>query len=195
MATSMKGKWRHKKLTLSEPVTAKVRLYLQIMKLAEIVFHTHYSFLKDHKEDMISVSIDKALRMLEKGDFDPARGNLRNYLYSGMRNEQQNYYVKYLKFSKKEICTDDLTLVEAGAPLYDSVYNLDFNPVYEPLKRFERKYGDLKYFCLDYILDIGWFIVEDAPHESGRSPYNISKELSNKLKTIIMWSIFDNIIT
>lgn len=192
--TSMRGKWRQKKLTVSEPITPKIRLYLQIMKLAEIVFQTHYSFLQEHKQDLISVAIDKAVRMIEKGDFDPSRGNLRNYLYSGMRNEQQNYYVKYLRFSRKEIVTDDLSLVQSIRPLYDSVYTIDFSSVYSPILKFHRRYGDLRHFALDYILDIGWFILDDVPDLSDVPVTNVPKNLQNKLRTILMWSVFDNII-
>lgn len=193
MAQASKGKWRHKKLVIAEPMTDKLRVYLQIMKLAEIVFQKHFSFLKSHKQDLISVAVNKAVKMLEKGEFDATKGNMRNYLYAGMRNDCQNYYVKYIKYTKKEISTDDFTLLPSVCPLHDSCYDIDFNLVYSYVKPFERRYGDLREWTHNYLLDIGWFFVHNPPTPS-LAPNNPPPSIESKLRTVVMWSVFDTLI-
>lgn len=72
------------------------RLYANLRKLALIVLHCHYSFIRDEstQEDLISEAVSKAWELLASGTFDPKRSSIRNYCYSGMRNQMQNYVYK-----------------------------------------------------------------------------------------------------
>jgi len=75
-----------------------------IRQLAEIVCYKHYSYVDYHKrQDLISEGILKAVELICQGDFSPDRGALKNYLYTGMRNQMQNY----LYGSKREFPVEE----------------------------------------------------------------------------------------
>lgn len=66
--------------------------YGDIQDLADIVIAKHFYLNSEiEQQDLKSIGILKVLEMLQKGDFDPSRSSLKNYCYSGMRNEMKNY--------------------------------------------------------------------------------------------------------
>lgn len=87
-----------------------------LMMLSEIVMNTHYSYARSEKDDLRSVGVSKALSLLEIGTFDPKRSSLKNYLYTGMRNEMKNYLYKL----GREVPVDDEVLIGANQADVDS---------------------------------------------------------------------------
>lgn len=78
--------------------------YSDLYTLCEIVLNTHYSYvLTVDREDLISVGIIKSLSLLEAGGFDATKSSLKNYLYTGIRNEMKNYLYK----NRRDIVEDD----------------------------------------------------------------------------------------
>lgn len=68
-----------------------------ILKLAEIVVNIHFSGYNYDKDELESIAVCKALELLNSGSFDSSRASLKNYLYSGMRNEVGNFLFKRRK--------------------------------------------------------------------------------------------------
>lgn len=187
----MRGKWRHKKLVVSEPVTPKVRVYLKMLKLSEIVYQRHFSSLSNDKEDLISIGVVKALHMLERGDFDAEKGSMMNYLYAGVRNSMYNHYMKNISYGRKEVLTDVLPSVVSEVPLYDLVYHVDFNMVYKPLYKFHRRFGDLRGWALQYLESVECFIITNPPDVEVIVP---PRQAVKKLEAFLLWSVVDQII-
>lgn len=69
-----------------------------ISNLADIVIASHfYSNSLEEKEELKSIGHLKALELLSAGTFDPTKSSIKNYLYTGMRNEMKNYCYKTAK--------------------------------------------------------------------------------------------------
>lgn len=189
---SNRGKWRQKKFVVAETITPTMRVYFRIRKLTEIVFQKHFSALTMHKEDLISIGMIKAITMLERGDFNSEKGNMINYLYSGIRNSMHNYYMKNINYARKEILVDEIPLVSSRNPLHDLSYEIDFSYIYRSIFPFQKRHGDLRGWCAEYLESLGCFIIHGVPPDViVKVP---RKEVRSKLQTILLWSIFDNIV-
>lgn len=93
-----------------EYVTNPERFVRNITKLASIVLHQHYPFVRDKtmQEDLIQEAICKAIDLCKAGTFDSSRSSIRNYLYTGMRNQMQNLLSKW----KREISVEEVRPVD-----------------------------------------------------------------------------------
>lgn len=193
--SSLRGKWRQKKIKLYVPVDDKVRVYLQVLKLAEIVYHNHFAFLKEHKDDLISVAVNKAMKMLSSGEYDSSKGTLLNYIYAGMRNDCQNYYTKYIKFSRKDIPTEDFSYLNETKPLYDTVYTFRFHEIYRYVRKFEPRYGDLRKVVYQILHSIESIEIVDVPKDVYNLPdLNLPIRFLKKLKSYLVWKVVDSVI-
>ena len=113
----------------------KVRIteegYEDIMDLADIVIAKHFYLNSDiDKEDLKSIGILKVLELLNEGNFDPTRSSLKNYCYTGMRNEMKNHLYR----SEKLIPVED----EILATNVDSVTStrlIDFSSEFFTIRR------------------------------------------------------------
>lgn len=186
-----KGKWRQKKFVLGDQITPKTSVYLRVVKLVEIVYQKHFSYLTQDKEDLISIGVIKAISMLERGDFDSTKGDMMNYLYSGIRNSIYNYYTKNIKFGKREVLSEDLSLVLTSLPLHDFVMDIDVNLVYKHFLELEKYFGNLRMWVSSEIENLGLFpknigICKEIPE--------LSKVNTSRLQAYLVWKIFDEII-
>lgn len=133
-------------IVLSEMTTNPDRFFGNLRKLAFIVLHNHYSFVRDQslQEDLVSEAVLKAWDLLKSGVFDPTRSTVRNYCYSGMRNQMQNIVYKKCK----EISVDEVIYTEDTAPDIDeesTKFSIDEDLVYSICDIFYRlgNYHDL----------------------------------------------------
>ena len=76
--------------------------------LVNVVVNKHFSHYNE-LEDLVSVGLLKCIELLEVNAFDPvkypAKSALKNFLYTGIRNEVGNY-IYHNKNNKKEVVTD-----------------------------------------------------------------------------------------
>lgn len=79
-----------------ELVLEEVQIH-HLKSLADIVYHTHFYINYELKEDLLQIGLLKALALLRQGHFDPSKGALKNYLYTGMRNVMKAYVTRSLK--------------------------------------------------------------------------------------------------
>jgi len=82
----------------------------EIMKLAEIVVNKHFSGYSYDKEELRSVAILKGIELLKAGTYRSEKASLKNYLYTGMRNEVGNFLYR----DKKSIPVEDIEIFSGG---------------------------------------------------------------------------------
>lgn len=71
--------------------------------LCTIIINSHYSYVNEYdKADLRQEGMIKALDLLASGAFDPTVSSLKNYLYTGLRNEMKNYLYRNTKDSPTE---------------------------------------------------------------------------------------------
>lgn len=75
----------------------------KLYTLAEIVVRKHFYASLSEKEDLVSVGVLKAIKMIDSGNFDSNKGNLCTFLYTGMRNEMHNYLYHVNKYSTSDL--------------------------------------------------------------------------------------------
>ena len=93
------------------------RYIKRLTRLAEIVANTHFIRIKGlERDDLIQVAVLKGYDLTIKGGFDKKKGSLRNYVYTGMRNEMTNF----LYHMKKDIVVEEI-LGEVGTHIEQSV--------------------------------------------------------------------------
>lgn len=114
-----------------DPVTGAHRVTPEGMKdlehLITIVLNKHFSKVHpDKKDDLRQLGWYKVFKTFSQGTFDPNRSSLKNYLYTGIRNEMGNFITK----GAREQLVDN-TLLEAGFLQNDYDTNED-DPVPEP---------------------------------------------------------------
>lgn len=94
--------------TLREPLPQCAMEDLE--KLITIVLNKHFSKVRpDKKEDLKQQGWAKVFKTFRQGQFDPNISSLKNYLYTGIRNEMGNFLVK----NQKEELLDN-NLIEGG---------------------------------------------------------------------------------
>lgn len=84
--------------------------YDELHKLAETVYNKYYTYYKD-KDDLIQVGIIKAIEIIP--NYNP-KFQLRNYIYTGMRNEMRNYIYRNTRFFPVE---DDILNINVSTYL------------------------------------------------------------------------------
>lgn len=90
-----------------------------IKDLCDIVIYKHFSYTsKQDREDLISVGTLKIVELLNKGVFDETKSSLKNYLYTGVRNEMKNYLYR----NTKDIAVEDDILISVNEVGEDSLH-------------------------------------------------------------------------
>jgi len=138
-------------------------LYSELRKLAEIVLNTHYANANpSDKDDLVSVGVLKGLELIVKGQFDANRASLKNYVYTGMRNEMTNYLYR----NKKEIVLEEFYgFYSTDRVEEDAFFKLDYQFVCDFLNRVERpgKVNDyIKFAVVEGLKDIGFLVEGDT---------------------------------
>lgn len=88
-----------------------------IMNLVEVVRNKHFDLYPQYKEEFLSVGLEKVLKVLNMDIFDPSKGSLKNFLYTGIRNEMGNF----LYHRKKDVVTDTLPVEVVRATDVESI--------------------------------------------------------------------------
>lgn len=107
-------------------------------KLITVVLNKHFSKVSpSKKDDLKQLGWYKVFKTLRAGGFDPSRSSLKNYLYTGIRNEMGNFLVKG---SREEFL--DNTLLEGG---FLQEYDEDGAPVGQDDNPYDRESSGVQY--------------------------------------------------
>ena len=126
----------------------------------------------------------KAYELLNSGNYDPNLA-LRNYIYTGVRNEIHNVLYHLGKVSVSSLDTLDV---------YDNVigytqtkeYDIDLSIVKEVCDKFKFS-GDYYVPVLKYLNDIGMITFDPK----GYDLKNYNQEMLEGIITIVLWKLYD----
>jgi len=123
--------------------------------IVEVVLHVHFYYITDPylKEDLMQEGYLKAYQLLNTGNYDPNQ-NLRNYLYTGVRNAMTNY----LYHSKKELHSS-LDLFEDNFQVSYVPSEVDLSLPKELIDKYclkYKRYGDRRFSVCKKLSDMGF---------------------------------------
>lgn len=162
----------------------------EIKQMAEIVANNHFGYVGYHdREDLISEGITKGFEMILSCKFDPDRGSqLRNYIYTSMRNEMTNYmYRKKREYPVEEFFGDQK---KAKKYIYNN-FEIDFNVLKNLILRFKKRYGNYSLLVVNKLKDMG-FTVKNVPNEEiklSKNSENYDNKLLERLVVLSIWKI------
>ena len=77
--------------------------YAYLKEFCNIIVCKNFSYIKSfEREDLISVGVLKCIDLISKQRFDPERNSLKNFLWTGVRNEITNFLYRSSKESPVE---------------------------------------------------------------------------------------------
>ena len=132
-----------------------------IDNIVEVVLNTHYNYITDEdtRLDLMQEGYLKAYELLKTGTYDPRR-NLRNYLYTGVRNAMTNlnYHNNKEKHSSYDLYNDNVEDSEYDPNFSTSSsmgyveYSVDIDQIQASCDKFNSNYiGNVA----DYFRSIG----------------------------------------
>ncbi len=161
-------------------------LYEMIDNIIQVVFYTHYSYIKEPelKKDLFQIGYLKAWELLNNGNYDPTK-SFRNFIYTGVRNEMHNalYHINKIK-------TVDLDVLDK----YDNVvgyhetgeYSVELSFVKKITDKFKR-FGNYFPSVVNYLISIG---IVQCPKLADNIDSLDSKMLEGII-TLVLWDLYE----
>jgi hypothetical protein len=166
-------------------VNDNVSVYEMVENIVQVVYYTHYGYITDPelKKDLMQVGFLKAYELLNNGNYDPTM-SLRNFLYTGIRNEMHNTLYHLGKI--KTVSLDD------GLGLYENVIGYRQIPEYSVEEKVVRDvcdkfsyHGDYYPIVFNYLLSLG--IVSGSKLDVGE----VDNDLTDGIIVLTLWSIYE----
>lgn len=131
-----------------------------INNIVEVVVNSYFYWVDDYqfREDLMQEGYLKAYELLKTGNYDPNQ-NLRNYLYTGVRNAMTNlnYHNNKEKHFSYDFYEDNINTEEfdqnytLASPSFSS-YEIDIDEIVKACNKYDFKYvGNI----VDYFRSIG----------------------------------------
>lgn len=145
----------------------------KLITLSEIVVRKHFYASANDKEDLVSIGVLKALKMIRSNNFENSKGNFATFLYTGMRNDMHNYLYHKNKFNLVGLSM----LIDEGKE--DNYFNTEYSYIrYEIVHSvcmcFTCNFGDnIESEVLDRLESVGFIILY---------PDEIMKRYRNEVK-------------
>lgn len=145
----------------------------KLITLSEIVVRKHFYASANDKEDLVSIGVLKALKMIKSNNFENSKGNFATFLYTGMRNDMHNYLYHKNKFNLVGLSM----LIDEGKE--DNYFNTEYSYIrYEIVHSvcmcFTCNFGDnIESEVLDRLESVGFIILY---------PDEIMKRYRNEVK-------------
>ncbi len=125
-------------------------MYEKLVGLCSMIISRHFYANHSEREDLISTGVLKALTMLDTGYWDPSKGKLMSFLYTGIRNEMHNYLYRI----SREVLFDEY---HEDSYTHDALGETD---------RLHMEYFYIEDVCSSFNLgvDIRLLVVEELRH-------------------------------
>ena len=160
-------------------------LYEIIENIVQVVFYTHYNYIKDVelKKDLFQIGYLKAYELLNNGNYDPAM-SFRNFIYTGVRNEMHNtlYHLNKVKLVDLDVLDKYDNIVgyhETGE------YTIELKVARQICNRY-IVYGDYYPAVVNYLISLGLIHNKRLP----QSP-NLDPKLLEGIITLVLWKLFE----
>ena len=142
----------------------------------------YYVYDKDTIDDLKQEGYLIIYELLEKGLYDPSK-NLRNYLFTGVRNAMTNYLYHVKKESHADL--SDLDKYENVVGVYDiEEYDIDVELIKSITDRYSS-YGNLYIPVMEYLNNIGITKVVVQHIEQQISPM-----IQEAVITLVIWELY-----
>ena len=161
-----------------------ISIYDMVSNIVQVVFYTHFSYITNPelKKDLMQTGFLKAYELLNNGNYDPSM-SLRNFLYTGIRNEIHNTLYHLGKIP---------TVSLEGLDVYDNVvgynqvreYEVNVEVVRSVCNKF-KSYGDYFPIVCNYLIDVG--VLNMNKLETSE----VNDNLTGSIITLTLWSIFE----
>lgn len=178
----------------------------KLITLAEIVFRKHFYASSEEKEDLVSVGVLKAVKMINDNIFDKSKGNFATLIYTGMRNDMHNYLYHKNKF---DLISLDCLLEEGKDDTYfeRDIIALDYSIVHNVCLFFIKNFGDIiEERVISILEDIGFEIIFTDDMKNYRDNNyvcsndiltetygkSVSEDMANRIVGLILWKISEN---
>lgn len=162
----------------------------QIKQLTEIVVNNHFSYVGYYdREDLLLEGMAKALELIQEGKFDPSfyssdNPSMKNYLYTGIRNEMSNYLYR----NKKELPVGEFFGDQAQSfPILEEEYNIEFSVIKECVEKYNKRYGSYLGLVINKLESMG-FVVNYKP-KIIETINNYDESLLEKLVVFVLWKL------
>lgn len=149
--------------------------------LANIVFMKHFAFVGEaDRMDYVQEAVLKAISLIEGKVFDPSRGSLRNYLYTGMRNQMTNYRYSF----KREIPAEEIFAESDDNEEINTYLDIPLDDVRSVLIRFP-KYQPLACYIVGRLSEMGFLVGGVCLRDPVPEEYQTTVE---RLVTLVLWA-------
>lgn len=163
-------------------------LSTKLITLAEIIVRKHFYASREDKEDLVSIGVLKAVRMIHSDNFRSDKGNLCTFLYTGMRNDMHNFLYHKNKFDTVDF---DTTFDNGGSLDYyfeDEVASVDYSLVHLICMRF-KCFGDaLEDKVISKLKSYGFKLDGYISHKVG-SQLKCNNDIVNRVVGLLFWEM------
>lgn len=157
----------------------------ELQQLSQIVANNHFAYVGYHeRQDLLLEGQVKGIELIKSCRFDPDYGApLKNFVYTGMRNEMTNYlYRKKREYPVEEFYGDQ----DKSESIVMDDYTVDYEEISGIISRYERRYGDYSGLVIEELINMG-FDVRTKNDYNIKIEYN--KKLLKRLVTLCIWKI------
>ncbi len=165
---------------------SNISLYDMVDNIVHVVFNTHFSYVTERelKRDLMQVGYLKAYELLGNGNYDPSM-SLRNFLYTGIRNEMHNTLYHLGKIPTVSL--------DSGLDLYENIvgcyqtseFSVQEEVVMEVCSKF-LKHGNYFPIVANYLHKLGILCGEDY------SVSEVNDDLTDSIITLTLWRLYEN---
>ena len=167
-----------------------ITIYEMVDNIVQVVFYTHFSYITDQelRKDLRQIGFLKAYELLNNGNYDPTM-SLRNFIYTGVRNEMHNTLYHLGKIPT--VSLSDLDVYE-NIVGYTQVreYEVDNVVAKEVSDRF-KLHGDFYKPITDYLIKIGILGEEYRVKTNTEVEYKPPKDFEDCLITLTLWKLYE----
>ena len=166
----------------------------KLITLAEIIVRKHFYASTADKDDLVSIGVLKAIRMIHSDNFRSDKGNLCTFLYTGMRNDIHNYLYHKNKFETVDI---DNTFDDGGKSDFyfeEEVAKIDYSLVHLICMKFSKQFGNfiedeiikkLKY----YGFTIDGFVDKECSNKEVRVDDSYKEDVVQRALGLLFWEL------
>lgn len=177
-----------------------ITVYEMVDNIVQVVFYTHFSYITDQelRKDLWQIGYLKAYELLNNGNYDPTM-SLRNFLYTGIRNEMHNTLYHLGKIPT--VSLSDLDVYENVIGYTQTRdYYVDDKVVRQIAKRF-KKHGDYYPILIKFLEGTG-IIDHNTVNNCLKKRYpnkdimnlEFSEEeyiMQDSLKALTLWKLYE----
>lgn len=157
----------------------------ELQQLSQIVANNHFAYVDYHsRQDLLLEGQAKGLELIHSCRFDPDYGApLKNFVYTGMRNEMTNYlYRQKREYPVEEFYGDQN---KSEGIVLDN-YDICYSDVADIVDRYKSRYGDYSGVVFEGLNEMGFDMQVD---DEINYIEDYDKDLKERLVTLCVWKI------